>query len=252
MVTQIGRLAPNEAEIARNRALFPGTWSSGRIAAEHDGLVAEYELNPAGWSPERVRSWLIASGDDEPEAILDCDDVLLAWGHKDAAKRTPLGIFAFVWRVWANYSGSEVPGRGRRTVKRVNLDLDYIWVEPGFRRQGVAYGLLAAFIGGYCTQCKVSVDFNDELPRNRRVDECGVILSVMNRCNGYRHLEDGIGEHFERLITAALGEAGAADKPSATSKRPWLIRKAVLAEDEWLTPVEELVSEHRKPPFDEM
>jgi len=24
--------------------------------------------------------------------------------------------------------------------------LDYLWVEPGFRRQGVAYGLLAAFL----------------------------------------------------------------------------------------------------------
>ena len=251
MSGQIGRMTPNEAEIRRNRALFPGTWSSGQIPEDYGGYVSEYELNPPGWSPERVRNWLMASGDDEPEPVLDCDDILVAWGRGDSEKRTPIGVFAYLWRVWANFGGLEVPGRGRRTVKRVNLDLDYLWVEPGFRGHGVAHELLAAFIGGYCTACKVSVDFNDELPRNRRVDECGVILSVMNRCNSYRHLTNGIGEHFERLITAAMGETWAGTNPRDQGRRPWMIRKAVLAEEEWSSPVEELVSEHRKPPFDE-
>ena len=97
MVTQIGRLVPKEAEIARNRPLFPGTWSSGRIAAEHGGLVAEYEVNPAGWSPERVRNWLMASGDDEPEAILDCDDVLVALGSwRRGQENAAWGVRAFM------------------------------------------------------------------------------------------------------------------------------------------------------------
>jgi len=103
----------------------------------------------------------------------------------------------------------------------MNLDLDYCWVEPQFRGHGVAIALKDAFID-YCCECKVSADWNDELPRNRRIDRQGVLVSVLNH-----HGWDGgsaFGAFLAQTVGGVFGEPDKAWWPAESGKRLWNVR----------------------------
>ena len=135
-----------------NRALFPQAWRP--LGGELPDQI-NFELNPSGWGGERARQFLREQGEDEWACVQLIDDVLVAYVRFEG-KVEPAGLFAFSFEVSERPDGREPIGLGS-VVRRLELDLDYIWVMPKLRGCGVAKDMLIHFFG-YCGACMV-LDF---------------------------------------------------------------------------------------------